>query len=312
MKYSLFLLRLYLCCLISGAQAQQQKTQALPGGISLGYTEAGSGKEVLILLHGLGGTQQHWSRNLQPLGQHYRCLAVDLPGYGYSKLEIVPEENILGFFAQAVVALMDSLSIQKAHLAGHSMGGQLAMLIALEHPERTGKLVLAAPAGIETFTEQEAAGLKAFAAYNFPQKQAEAQIRQGWAMNFSSMPPEAEPLIHERLQLNESPYYATYAQVLEKGVAGMLDVPVAHRLKEIKTPVLLLFGEEDKLIPNRHLHPDLSTQSIARQAKQALPNSRLVMLPDAGHLLQFEQPAAFNTAVLEFLKKALTTKKSTP
>lgn len=192
------------------------------------------------------------------------------------------------------------------------MGGQLALLIALEYPERVDKLVLAAPAGIETFTEQEAAGLKAFAAQNFPQKQTEEQIRLSWAMNFSSLPPETEPLIRERLQLNESPYYPTYAQVLEKGVAGMLEAPVAGRMQEIKAPVLLIFGDEDKLIPNRYLHPDQSTQSIAQQARQALPNSQLVMLPAAGHLLQFEQPEAFNKAVLEFLKKHSSTKKSTP
>ncbi|EMR02116.1 2-hydroxy-6-oxononadienedioate/2-hydroxy-6-oxononatrienedioate hydrolase [Cesiribacter andamanensis AMV16] len=208
---------------------------------------------------------------------------------------------------------MDSLSIEKTHLLGHSMGAQLAMLFALEHPGRVHSLVLAAPAGIETFSEQEAAGLTAYAAASFPQPQTEAQIRQAWALNFSGpLPATTEPLIQERLQLQETPYFPTYAQVLQKGVAGMLAAPVAHRLGELRMPVLLLFGADDGLIPNRYLHPGLTTEQLAQQGKAAIPGSQLVLLPSAGHLLQFEQPEAFTKAVLLFLNQKSTTKKSTP
>jgi pimeloyl-ACP methyl ester carboxylesterase len=298
-----FLNSLCFCCLALFANAQQlQKKQQLLDGIPLSYTEAGSGKETLILLHGLGGNKQHWMRNLPGLSQHYRVLALDLPGYGDSKLQALPEGNLLLYFSKAVVALMDSLAIQKAHLVGHSMGGQLATLLALEHPERVRTLTLAAPAGIETFTPQEAAGLKAYAATAYPHKQSKEQIRQAWALNFHRQPAEVEALIQERLQLNESGYYPTYARVLEGGVSGMLEAPVAQRLREIKAPVLILFGAEDRLIPNRHLHPTLTTQAVAQQAQTAIPNSKLVLLPAAGHLLQFEQSQAFNKALLQFLK----------
>lgn len=313
MSYKSLFLSLCLCCIVLLAQGQQgQKEQLVLDSIRLSYTEQAAGKETLILLHGLGGTKKHWQHNLEALGKRYRLLALDLPGYGESPLKNVPEENLLHYFSKAVVALMDSLSIEKAHLLGHSMGGQLALLLALEHPERIRTLILAAPAGIEAFTPQEAAGLKAYAATVFPQKQTEEQIRQAWALNFHQQPAEAEPLIRERLQLNDTDYYPTYAQLLIKGVAGMLEAPVASRLGEIKIPVLILFGAEDRLIPNRYLHPALSTQAVAQQAKAAIPTSQVVLLPAAGHLLQLEQAEAFNKAVLQFLKHRPSIKKSTP
>ncbi|AHM61899.1 alpha/beta hydrolase fold containing protein [Flammeovirgaceae bacterium 311] len=313
MTARIFLYCILLSCLSLSLQAQQQqKVLRVLDSIAISYTEAGRGKETLILLHGLGGTRDHWMRNLPGLSQHYRVLALDLPGYGQSQLQQLPEENLLLFFSKAVVALMDSLSVQKAHLVGHSMGGQLALLLALEQPQRVSSLVLAAPAGIETFTTQEATGLKAYAAASFQQKQSEEQIRQSWAMNFSAMPAETEPLIRARLALNEYDYYPTYAQVLQAGVSGMLEAPVASRLGEIKMPALIVFGAEDKLIPNRYLHPGLTTEAIAQQAQTVIPDSQLVLLPAAGHLLQFEQPEAFNKALLQFLKLNSTTKKSTP
>ena len=305
------LFSLCFCCLVLTAQAQQQKTQKVLDSLNLSYTEAGKGKETTILLHGLGGTKEHWQRNLQGLGQQYRVLAPDLPGYGESKLSAVPGENLLHYFSKAVLALMDSLSIDKAHIVGHSMGGQLALLLALEHPQRVNRLILVAPAGIETFSPQEAAGLKAYAASTFPQKQSEAQIRQAWTLNFHKMPVEVEPLIQKRVQLNSTDYFTTYAKVLEGGVAGMLDAPVAHRLGEVKAPALILFGTEDKLIPNRYLHPNVTTELVAKQAQEGISNSQLVLLPEAGHLLQFEQAEAFNKALLQFLK-AKPIKKSTP
>jgi pimeloyl-ACP methyl ester carboxylesterase len=308
-----------LCCLLlclgatCQAQAPARQLQPLPNGASMAYTEAGRGKETLILIHGLGGNQKHWQQNLPGLGKHFRVLALELPGYPQAPLQALPEGNMLQYWSEALLAFMDELGIEKAHLAGHSMGGQLALLFALEHPHRVHKLVLAAPAGLETFSEQEAAGLKAYAAASYPQKQGEEQIRQAWALNFSGpLPAAAEALMAERLQLNDSPYYSTYAQVLQTGVAGMLEAPVANRLGELQLPVLLLFGADDQLIPNRYLHPGLTTEAVAQQGKAAIAGSQLVLLPKAGHMLQFEQPEAFNRAVIAFLTQKSTTKKSTP
>lgn len=277
------------------------RIQPVLDSINLAYTEAGEGAETLLLIHGLGGTRSHWQQTIPALSKDYQVLAVDLPGYGDSQFQAVPQDSLLHFFSKSLLALMDSLSIPKAHIVGHSMGGQIAMLFALKHPERVQKLVLAAPAGIETFTEAEGQGLRAFAANTYPQKLSEAQIRQNYALNFYRMPEAAEGLIQERLVLNASSYFPTYAKVLIKAVEGMLNSPVASRLSELKSPVLILFGKEDKLIPNRFLHPGLTAEGLAKQAQQAIPKSQLMMLPEAGHLLMFEQAEAFNQALKNFL-----------
>lgn len=288
---------------VTVAPSLLQKQQVLDS-IQLAYSEAGKGAETIFLIHGLGGNRHHWQQSIPFLSREYRVLAVDLPGYGDSPLQAVPNDSLLHFFSASLLALMDSLSIPKAHFVGHSMGGQLAILFALENPGRVQKLVLAAPAGIETFTEAEAQGLNAYAKQACPQKLPEAQIRQNYAINFYQMPEASEALIQERLQLNESDYFPTYAQVLTRAVEGMLQTPVADRLQALAPPVLIVFGEEDKLIPNRLLHPQLNTKAVAEKAQEAIPDSQLIMLAEAGHLLMFEQPETFNQALQNFLNKS--------
>lgn len=284
-------------------QTEQLQEQRVMDNIPMAYAQRGSGEATIIFLHGLGGNHRHWQANLPALSKDFRTIAVDLPGYGASQLETVPGDSLLHFFSDALVAFMDSLSLPQAHICGHSMGGQLAILFSLQHPERVSKLILAAPAGLETFSQQEAESLLQFAEATFPQPQSETQIRAAYAMNFTQLPEAAENLIKERLEMNEDPYFPTYAKVLIGGVKGMLETPVAGRLSEIRQPTLILFGQDDKLIPNRHLHPDLTTEAVVRKGHQEIPHSQLELIPEAGHLLMLERPAAFNRLIKDFLKK---------
>ncbi|WP_017732101.1 alpha/beta fold hydrolase [Nafulsella turpanensis] len=284
------------------APALSFREQQLPGSVELAYTEGGEeNKETILFLHGLGGSREHWQQNLPELAEQFNVLAVDLPGYGDSSIPAVPQDSLLYFFSDVLSSFLDSLSISKAHVVGHSMGGQLAMLFALEHPEQVQKLILAAPAGLETFTEAEAASLKKYAAATFPQKQPEAQIRMNYAMNFYQMPETAEQLIQDRLALNESEAFPAYAKILIEGVEGMLDTPLLNRLAEVEQPTLIVFGQEDRLIPNRLLHPNLTTEAVAQKGLQAIPESQLEIVPEAGHLLMYEKPEVFNELLIQFL-----------
>lgn len=305
---------LYLVIVIlfwtSSLLAQNKKTtsgvkkQQVSESLSIAYSESGTGEEVILLIHGLGSSRLHWQQNLSGLSQKYRTIAVDLPGYGGSKLENVPQDSMLHFFSDNLLAFIDSLDINQVHLVGHSMGGQIAILFAYQHPERVKKLVLVAPAGFETFSEKEAHGIRTFAQNIFPHKISEEQIRKNFSQNFYSMPESAENLIQERIELNESDYYPTYTKVVIKAVEGMLDTPVAEYLTKLKPSVLILFGKEDQLIPNRFLHPQMSTEEVAKKGKEAIPNSELIMIPEAGHLHMVEQPEAFNKTLLNFLNKS--------
>jgi pimeloyl-ACP methyl ester carboxylesterase len=197
---------------------------------------------------------------------------------------------------------MDELGLRKTTLAGHSMGGQTAILMALEHPERVSRLLLASPAGLETFTAAEAAALKPYSTPEFLKAQNEEAIRKSFALNFyKEMPPGAEDLIQDRLELKNTPLMDHYVQVVSAGVDGMLGTPVFDRLPELDMPVLIAYGAEDQLIPNRFLHPQLTTEKVAVQGAQQIPGAVRVMIPDAGHMMPFEQPETLAMHIIRFI-----------
>ncbi|HMN90388.1 MAG TPA: hypothetical protein PKE68_10250 [Saprospiraceae bacterium] len=89
--------------------------------------------------------------------------------------------------------------------------------------------------------------------------------------------------------------------MIPKCVASMLDEPVFQRLNELRLPVLVVYGEADALIPNRFLHPKLTTQTVAEIGAKSIPNSQLILLPQAGHFVQWEQARLLNEAIKAFL-----------
>jgi pimeloyl-ACP methyl ester carboxylesterase len=259
--------------------------------------------ETVLFVHGLGSNLSFWNENLDAFEQAgYRVLALDLPGYGLSEKSDVPAT--MPFFARTVASFLDALSVEKVHYVGLSMGGQVGLTFALEHPERLRRLVLASPAGIETFSEQEAAAMKAATTAEAIQHESKERIRQNIALNFAEYDAGKYGWIAEqRFAMMERPDFAGYAEANADAVAGMLDGPVRERLGDVRALTLVLFGAGDKLIPNRYLHPAATTAAIARQVGEALPDAEVRMVDDAGHLLVMEQAEAFNCAALAFLEE---------
>jgi pimeloyl-ACP methyl ester carboxylesterase len=182
------------------------------------------------------------------------------------------------------------------------MGGQIGMTLALERPERIARLALISPAGIEQFSAQEAATLKQLTTPQSIEAADSARVEQSIAVNFGTWAPRFRWLLEQRFQLAERSDFDQYAEANARAVAGMLDGPVIDRIGALPMPVLVLFGAQDKLIPNRYLHPTLTTAAVADSARAALPESATVQLiDDAGHLLMLEQPAAFTDALRGFL-----------
>lgn len=114
------------------------------------------------------------------------------------------------------------------------------------------------------------------------------------------MPEEVRVLVKERIALKQCSGFVSYCFQITQGVQGMLGHPVKEELKDIYQPTLILFGTEDALIPNRLLHPALTVVAIAEAGKK-IPNSTILMIAEAGHLLQIEKSDAVNDAVLQFL-----------
>jgi pimeloyl-ACP methyl ester carboxylesterase len=267
--------------------------------IRLAYVDEGTGPETLVFIHGLGSNLQAWQKTISDLRKDYRCIALDLPGYGKSS----QGDYAFGmtFFAGQVAALIEKLELNKVTLVGHSMGGQVAITLALQQPEYLERLVLAATAGLETFSEQNRVF---FATYVQPQiirATTEPQIEANFAMNFYEMPEDARFMVEDRLKMREdSQAYHYYSEMISRSVLGMIDEPVAGKLAELNLPTLLIFGRQDQLIPNKFLHPELTVETVAKSGQEAIKGAELLLLDEAGHFVQWDQAAAFNNAIRAF------------
>ncbi len=274
----------------------------LNDSIKVAYVDEGPKEApVILMVHGLGGYIKNWYPIIDQMSGSYRCIALDLPGYGASSIVKIPGKLSMNLFADAVDQLAKQLGLSKVNLLGHSMGGQISIILALQKPVWLEKLILAAPAGFETFNAQEEQALLQFGSAEAFAAQTEAQIRMAYAMNFYEQPAWVEEMIEDRLMAIAEPNFQTYCAVRAAGVEGMLANPVADRLKEIQYPTLVIFGEEDKLIPNTYLHPDLTVQKVA-EVGNTIPEVTIKTLPMAGHMLQVDQPAAFSNLIQSFIQ----------
>jgi pimeloyl-ACP methyl ester carboxylesterase len=276
------------------------QTIALSQG-PVAYIEKGKGP-VIIFIHGLGGNLSHWSKVSNQLSAEYRCIMLDLPGYGRSgRITNTTSKDQLQFYADAINEFIVKKRIRKAVLAGHSMGAQVAMISALQN-KRVKKLVLAAPAGLETFSEKEAQLLVASTPAAVFEKQDEAVIRANYKMNFFQQPPDAESLIQDRLRLKTCPDFNTYCEIVSNGVKGMLAHPVKNELKNIQQATLILFGANDALIPNKFLHPSLTISDLVSEAGGLFPESQSQIIEGAGHMLPWEKSSEVAEAIKAFLQ----------
>lgn len=267
--------------------------------LEIAYLESGVGNdETMVLLHGLGSNAKAWLKNIDTWGERYHVIAIDLPGYGRSTKGDLPYS--LSFYAQVVVELLDGMGIDHAILAGHSMGGQIAIIAGLEYPDRVSDLVLFAPAGVESFEKGEGQWLRGALTPEFVHDTTIRNIAINLHANFHDTPESAEFMITDRIQVRGASDFDEYCYAVSRNVGAMIDEPTSRRLDEITQPVLVVFGENDALIPNPYLHGGRSA-SIGRIADTQIPDSTLLMVPDCGHFVQFERPDVVNQAVLEFL-----------
>lgn len=268
----------------------------------LAYVDEGKGKPI-VMIHGLAGNSSHWKRLIPLLSSNYRCIAIDLPGYGSSEfVQLKENQNQLDVFADVVLKFIKQLKLKKVTLAGHSMGGQISIITALKNEKAIDKIILLAPAGLETFTEQEADLLKKYSKPEVFQMQDSNAIRNNYKKNFYAMPQEAEQLISGRMILKNCGQFSAWCQVVSNGVAGMLNHPVKAELKNIRQKTLILFGQNDELIPNKLLHPKLTIDEVAKAGTDNIKNSQLAMITEAGHMLHFEKPEEVTTVIKVFLK----------
>lgn len=264
-------------------------------------TGPGEGKPPIVLVHGLSSSMGFWEYQVPALARDHRVLALDLPGYGASGRPDAPYTP--PWYASVLVHWLDELGLEEVVLVGHSMGGQISITATLAHPERVDKLVLAAPAGIETFDDGAARWMKDYWHEERATHAREQELRATFTtLVFNRPDAGVERLLEERVRMAGTPEFRGTSVAVSRSVAGMLDHPVASRLSELKPPTLLVFGTDDRMIPNAVFNGG-RTRTIAVQGQQAIPDCELVMLPGAGHTVHHDDPDGFNRAVQDFLAR---------
>ena len=271
----------------------------LKKSIKLAYVDEGEG-QPLLFIHGLGSNLKGWRKTIDGLKQHFRCLAIDLPGYGNSSQGQYSFD--MSFFAGAVQDFIKALGLERVVLVGHSMGGQVAMQAVLQNNQRVEKLVLLAPAGFETFNEKEKQFFTTIWTPQLLKAMPVAQIIRNFELNFERMPDDSRFMIEDRLALRRTRAFDDYCHMIPQCLLGMLNEPVYERLPYLLLPTLILYGEKDQLIPNRLVHPSISTKQVAEEGHRRIPFSQLKMIKRAGHFLQWERAREVNAAILSFLK----------
>lgn len=269
-------------------------------GLELAYLESGSGEQTVLFVHGLGSNRKAWLKNMQGIGSGYRCISLDLPGYGASSMGTFP--STLSYYVEVLNRFIEKSGLKRVTLAGHSMGGQIALLLAAHHPSWLNSLILAAPAGFETFESHEAVWLESFFSAEILQSLSIAQIERNIAANFYQFPEDAQFMVTDRIALsNDVIRFPLYCRMVSDNVRAMLQEPVKHLLSSIKIPVMIIVGESDRLIPNKVLHPFETVRSVAKRGASALPHSELHFIPKCGHFVQWEGASQFNHYLQSFV-----------
>jgi pimeloyl-ACP methyl ester carboxylesterase len=266
-------------------------------GVRTSYLEAGQGPPV-VLLHGLGATNASLLTTLWDLAEDHRVIAPDLPGFGDSAKPL--RAYHAAFFARWLEGFLDALGIERADVVGNSMGGRIALEIGLRAPERVGHLVLLMPSpafiryrefvGVVRYLRPELALLPVPISH----KQVVTGIRRMFAR--PSRLPQAwyDAAADEFLRVFSSPggriaFFSAARQIYLEEPYG--DNGFWDRLPSLSRPALFTWGQRDRLVPAR----------FARHVEKALPHAASVVLPDCGHVPQYELPDRTNGLIREFL-----------
>lgn len=268
-------------------------------GIRVHYKMLGQGKPAMILLHGFAASEFSWREVMRPLAQEYggTVVAYDRPAFGLTQRPMPGEwtgDSPYGIDAQVklLIGLMDALKIERAILVGNSAGGGIAALTALRHPSRVDALILVdaaiggggnAPWYQVLMTTPQGRRIGPLIA---------RQIKD-WGIDFGKSawhdPSKITPAIWagylKPLQVEN------WDRALWEFTAASQPTELPSRLKELRLPALVITGDDDKIVP----------QERSIKTANDLPNAKLVVIPNCGHVPHEECPAEFQSAVKSFM-----------
>ncbi|MCC4596991.1 alpha/beta fold hydrolase [Xanthomonas campestris pv. phormiicola] len=262
------------------------------GAIKLRYHEAGAGEHVLVLLHGGGPGASAWSNyrsNIGHLAEKFRVLAFDAPHYGESDKPMSAYQDT-DYYAETIGEALHKLGVFSADFVGNSMGGTIALTLALTRPALVRRMVLMGPGGSSTmFTPQPTEGVKLLGSYYQGEGPTRAKLEAAIRIMVHDQSLVTPELLEQRFAASTKP------ELLKKREwKGHAMHDLWTRLNGLPHPALLVYGKEDRVIPW-----DSSLLLL-----RLLPNASLHVFPQCGHWAQLEKAAQFNALVTDYVTQA--------
>lgn len=248
--------------------------------------------EPIVLLHGFTGSTATWEAQREALARLGPVIAVDLVGHGRSGAPASVDRYRMERCVADLLHLFDRLGLRRVRLVGYSMGGRVALHVALAAPDRIGALVLesASPGIADPGERAERRRQDEALAARIEREGIEAFVRYWESLPLFATQRRLPAAVRERLRARR---LANRPHGLANSLRGMgagAQEPLWNRLPELDVPVLLVVGELDA-----------KYVGIAQEMVGRLPRARLVVVPGTGHTVHLERPAAFNRAVGQFL-----------
>jgi pimeloyl-ACP methyl ester carboxylesterase len=273
-------------------------------GREVNVVDSGGEKPPILWIHGLGANWQSWLLNIPAFVDTYRCVALDLPGFGFSEM---PGEPIsIPGYARLIDALCDQLGLEHVTVVGNSMGGFIGADVALRHPSRVERLVLVSAAGLSV---------------EYLRREPLLSLARIWTVSTTRVAAYQDPIIRRprlrRIALQAIVRYPerlspalTYELFQGSGKPGFLPALEAllgyhyrDRLVSIEIPVLLVWGAKDLLVP---------VADATEYERLIGANARKAIFADTGHVPMLERPTRFNALLADFLAGGATPEAGVP
>ncbi len=262
-------------------------------GVRIHYQEKGTGAP-LVLIHGYTSSTYSWKDVFEPLAQKYRVIAIDLKGFGFSAK---PDGDYTRRAQGEIVnGLLDYLKIDKAWIAGNSMGGETALNVALHHPEKVSGLILIDSAGVQV------AGRGSFVPW-YLQIPVVGQVLTALALTSDKLVREGlqksfyddSKISDERVKYYYEPLKTRNGQLAASEARRQFDLdPIENELNKINVPTLIIWGAADELIP----------LEAGKKMNSLIKNSKLVVFENCGHLPEEEMPEKVIGEMTNFIDQA--------
>lgn len=254
----------------------------------LNYKQLGEGKHVL-LIHGLFGSLENLNMVAKSLSQHYCVTSIDVRNHGNSFHKQNMDYQVL---AQDVISLLDKLSIKRCHVLGHSMGGKIAMKVALSFPERVNKLIIADIAPVK-YPAHHLTIIKGLQAIDLTQvfKRKDADIQLAKYVTDASV----RPFLLRNIVINEQGKFQFKCNLdnIEQGYQQIMQSITSHSDLKFTGDTLFIKGANSDYILPEHQH----------EISLLFPNAKAKIIQGAGHWLHAEKTVAFNKIVEGFLSQ---------